>query len=67
MARRSAGWKRRPTNSSVLVDDFVFGHVLRTGEGRMQKDKVVGSKVAVAFMDYARRQIETGSSPGPPR
>jgi len=47
----------------ALVDDFVFGHVLRAGEARMQKDKAAGAKVAVAFMHYARRQIETGRFP----
>lgn len=47
----------------ALVDDFVFGHVLRAGEARMQKDKAAGAKVSVAFMDYAMRQIETGKFP----
>lgn len=47
----------------ALVDDFVFGHVLRASEARMQKDKAAGAKVAVAFMDYASRQIETGRFP----
>jgi len=47
----------------ALVDDFVFGHVLRTREARMQKDKAAVVKVAVAFAHYARRQIETGRFP----
>jgi AcrR family transcriptional regulator len=47
----------------ALVDDFVFGHVLRAGEARMQKNKAAGAKAAVAFMDYASRQIETGRFP----
>jgi AcrR family transcriptional regulator len=47
----------------ALVDDFVFGHVLRAGEARIQRDKAAGAKVAAAFMDYARRQIETGKFP----
>jgi AcrR family transcriptional regulator len=47
----------------ALVDDFVFGHVLRAGEARMQKDRAAGTKVPVAFMQYAKRQIETGRFP----
>ena len=47
----------------ALVDDFVFGHVLRVGEARLQKNKAANAKVTVAFMDYAKRQIETGMFP----
>jgi hypothetical protein len=47
----------------ALVDDFVFGHVLRAGEARLQKGKAAGAKLASAFMDYARRQMETGRFP----
>lgn len=47
----------------ALVDDFVFGHVLRAGEARMQRNKAAGAKQAVAFLHYASRQIETGKFP----
>jgi hypothetical protein len=47
----------------ALVDDFVFGHVLRAGEAHLPKDKAVNAKVTAAFTDYARRQIETGTFP----
>ena len=47
----------------ALVDDFVFGHVLRVGEARLQIDRASDVEVTVAFMDYARRQIETGKFP----
>jgi AcrR family transcriptional regulator len=46
-----------------LVDDFVFGHVLRAGEAQIHKSKTAHSKEAAAFMDFARRQIETGKFP----
>jgi AcrR family transcriptional regulator len=46
-----------------LVDDFVFGHVLRAGEARLHKTRTADSKEAAAFMDFARRQIETGKFP----
>ena len=47
----------------ALVDDFVFGHVLRMGEWRAQKDAGAASKVTAAFINYARRQMETGKFP----
>jgi len=44
-----------------LVDDFVFGHALRTGEARAHAE--ADPETTAASMEFARRQIETGRYP----
>jgi hypothetical protein len=52
-----------PTKFELLavVDDFVFGHALRTGERRGQSRRSTRAKKA--FMDFAKRELETGRYP----
>jgi len=42
----------------ALVDDFVFGHALRTGDARAQAR--TSPRARKAFLDYVRREFETG-------
>jgi AcrR family transcriptional regulator len=45
----------------ALVDDFVFGHALRTGEARVRAR--ASPKARAAFQEYARRQFDSGRYP----
>ncbi len=45
----------------ALVDDFVFGHALRSGGARARAR--TGPKVRRAFLDYVKREIGIGGYP----
>jgi AcrR family transcriptional regulator len=44
-----------------VIDDFVFGHALRSGEARDHASKA--SDASGAFADFAQRQLATGDYP----
>lgn len=46
----------------ALVDDFVFGHVLRADEAHL-RERAGDARMAAAFMAYAKRQMQTGQFP----
>jgi AcrR family transcriptional regulator len=47
----------------ALVDDFVFGHALRTAEARSALQKEPDAEVLAAIRTWASRQYETGAFP----
>lgn len=47
----------------ALVDDFVFGHVLRAAEARSTSRKEADDAVVAAIREWALKQYETGAFP----
>jgi AcrR family transcriptional regulator len=62
-SRTGIGDRRTQIELMGLVDDYVYGHVVRTAHDQYMKDPEAGERAIESMADYIDAQLQTGAFP----